>query len=71
MTQYELAPAHIHSLKGAKDTVAIIEERSLNDVVVQYKGEFYKAIFNPFVMAFYVDDLYGHLPDFKAPDQSD
>ena len=71
MSQYETAQAHIHSLQGALDAVAIIEEKSLNNVVVQYKGKFYKAIFNPFSMAFYVDDLYGCLPGYSIPDTSD
>ena len=69
-TQYETAQAHIHSLQGAKGTVAIIEEKSLNDIVAQYQGKFYKAIFNPFSVAFYVDDLYGHLPDYAVPEKN-
>jgi hypothetical protein len=64
MCQFETAPAYIHSLKGGKDTVEIIEEHGLDNVVARYKGKFYTAIFNPFSMAFYVDDKYGHLPDY-------
>ena len=64
MRQYEKAPAHIHSMGGQKDTIEIIEEKGFNNVVARYKGKFYTAIFNPFSMAFYLDDLYGHLPDY-------
>jgi len=54
--------AMIHSLKST-DEVIILHETSNNDVVAEYKGIRCKAIYNPFSGLFYVDDLYGELPD--------
>ena len=54
--------AMVHSLKS-KDEVTILHEKSNNDVVAEYKGKRYTAIFNPFVGLFYVDDIYGLLSD--------
>ena len=51
--------AHIHSLQGGMDTVTIIEHRDNNHVIAEYKGKRYTAVFNPFVSAYYVDDIYG------------
>ena len=56
------AMAMIHSLK-AQDVVMILHENGCNDVVAEYKGVRYIAIFNGFVCLYYVDDLYGVLPD--------
>jgi hypothetical protein len=48
--------------------VAILHENGFNDVVAEYKGVRYTAIFNPFVGIYYVDDIYGKLPDqHKCP----
>lgn len=61
------AKAMVHSLK-AQDDVAILHENGSNDVVAEYKGIRCTAIFNPFVGMFYVDDIYGILPDqHKCP----
>jgi hypothetical protein len=62
------AIAIIHSLQKngtnpATDTVTIIHENNNNDVVAEYKSIRYTAIFNPFVCCYYVDDVYGLLPD--------
>jgi len=54
--------AMIHSLKS-QDEVTILHNKSNNDVVAEYNGRRYTAIFNPFVGLFYVDDIYGKLPD--------
>jgi hypothetical protein len=61
------AKAIVHTLH-AQDEVTILHERNSNDVVAEYKGIRCTAIFNPFVGLFYVDDLYGVLPDqHKCP----
>jgi len=54
--------AMIHSLKS-QDEVIILHENGANDVVAEYKGRRYTAIFNGFVGLYYVDDVYGQLPD--------
>jgi len=59
--------AMVHSLK-AQDEVTILHEKSNNDVIAEYNGQRCTAIFNPFVCLFYVDDVYGVLPDqHKCP----
>ena len=59
--------AQVHSLK-AQDEVTILHEKGNNDVVAEYNGKRCTAIFNPFVGLFYVDDIYGVLPDqHKCP----
>jgi len=58
------ATAMIHSRKGMDiptDTVTIIEHRDNNNVVAEYNGQRYTAIFNPFVCLYYVDDIYGKI----------
>jgi hypothetical protein len=45
------------------DDAMIIHEDGSNDVVAEYKGIRYTAIFNPFVCRYYVDDIYGKLED--------
>jgi len=52
----------VHSLK-AQDEVAILHENGCNDVIAEYKGKRYTAIFNPFSCLYYVDDKYGILRD--------
>ena len=54
--------AIVHSLKK-EDEVTILHENGSNDVVAEYKGIRYTAIFNVFSGLFYVDDLYGKLPN--------
>ena len=53
--------ARIHSLGGELDTVTIIEHKDNNHVIAQYHGEYYTAVFNPFVGQYYVDDKFGHI----------
>jgi hypothetical protein len=45
------------------DIVKILHEKGSNDVIAEYKGVRYTAIFNAFVGFYYVDDVYGELPD--------
>jgi len=69
MTQPFEATAVIHSLSANigpnhpdltnTDTVTIIEHKDNNNVIAEYKGKRYKAVFNPFVCMYYVDDKYG------------
>lgn len=56
------AKAMIHSIR-AQDEVKILHEKSLNDVIAEYKGKRCTAVFNPFVGLYYVDDIYGALSD--------
>jgi hypothetical protein len=46
-----------------EDVVTIIHENGANDVIAEYKGMRYTAIFNAFVCRYYVDDRYGKLKD--------
>ena len=59
--------AYVHSLQ-AQCEVSILHEKDNNDVIAEYNGKRCSAIFNPFVGLFYVDDIYGVLPDqHKCP----
>lgn len=51
--------AHIHSLQGRLDKVAIVQHEDNNHVVAEYRGNLYTAVYNPYVGAYYVDDVYG------------
>lgn len=55
--------AHINSLDGAMDEITILE-KVLGDpkgtyYIAQHKNIKCTAIFNPFVWAYYADDIYG------------
>ncbi len=52
--------AIVHSLQ-AKDKVTIIDDRDVNNVVAEYKGQRYSAVFNTYNGQYYVDDIYGKL----------
>jgi len=54
--------AMINSLQ-ARDEVTILHQNGSNDVVAEYKGKRYTAVYNLFVGLYYVDDIYGVLPD--------
>lgn len=56
--------AMVHSLNNL-DEVTIISEDGPNNVVVEYNGKRYTAIFNPFSGLYYVDDVYGVISDSK------
>ena len=58
--------AHIHSLGGELDLVKIVEHKDNNHVIAQYHGEYYTAVFNPYVAQYYVDDKFGHINDIKS-----
>lgn len=52
------ANAMIHSL-GAQAEVIIISENGCNNVVAEYNGKRYTAVYNGFTGMYYVDDVYG------------
>lgn len=52
--------AQIHSLQS-QDEVTILHENGCNNVVAEYNGKRYTAIYNVFVGMYYVDDIYGVL----------
>ena len=59
--------AFVHSLKSEGE-VTILHNVNNNDIIADYNGTRCTAIFNPFVGMFYVDDIYGVLPDqHKCP----
>ena len=41
--------------------VTIISRKSDNDVVAEYNGAYYKAIYNVFTGCYFVDDIYGFI----------
>jgi len=64
--------ANLRSLKTAgkpealdfghhKAEVKIISHKDNNNVVAEYNGTLYRAIFNPFVAEFFVDDVDGYI----------
>lgn len=57
--------AKIHSLNGELAVVTIVKENGYNDVVAEYCGSYYTAVFNPFVGCYFVDDKYGFIGDCK------
>lgn len=57
--------AKIHSLNGELREVTIVKENGYNDVVAEYRGSFYTAVFNPFVGCYFVDDKYGYIGESK------
>ena len=63
-----IVPAHIHSLKGRMDQVKLIKHNFAdnNHVIVEYKGKRCTAVWNPFVLAYYVDDIYGVIPEGES-----
>ena len=54
--------AMVHSLED-KAEVTIISEKDCNNVVAEYNGNRYTAVYNGFVGLYYVDDIYGKIPD--------
>lgn len=54
--------AMIHSLKDL-DEATIISDEGNNKFIAEYKGQRCTAIFNFFTNLYYVDDIYGKLPD--------
>lgn len=70
MQQFEVY-AVIHSLTNEEkyiDLATIIgQDKNHSDnsnyVIAEYKGKKCTAVYNPFVGRYYVDDVYGILPD--------
>lgn len=50
--------AKIHSLGGEFAKVKLLEQNG-NNYIVEYNGKKCSAIYNCFVGAYYVDDIYG------------
>lgn len=57
--------AMVHSLKALAE-VTIISENGCNDVVAEYNGVRCTAVFNGFVGRYYIDDVYGILPQEQS-----
>lgn len=55
--------AMIHSLGAPDEIDQIIKLPGDNKYKALYRGKWCTAIFNPFTGYYYVDDLYGVLPD--------
>ena len=61
--------AYIHSLKDKKTDTNVLGECEIlehidnNTVIAMYNGIKCKAIFNPFVGEYFVDDVYGRIDD--------
>ena len=59
--------AYIHSLNQGRQTstetaeITVLEKVGDNDYIVDYEGVRCHALFNPFVCAFYADDLYRRI----------
>lgn len=54
--------AIVHS-KNDFDDVKIVFQNGVNDVIAEYKGNYYTAIFNSFRECYYVDDIYGEVSE--------
>lgn len=61
MTPFKVK-AMVHSLNNFAE-VTIISEDGPNNVVAEYRGKRYTAIFNIFNGNYYVDDIYGLIED--------
>ena len=61
--------AYIHSLQDKKNNIhvlgecEILEHTGNNNVIAEYQGNKYKAIYNVFVDRYYVDDVYGKIEE--------
>ena len=61
--------AYIHSLKDKRTDTHVLGECEIlehidnNNVIAVYQGIKCKAIYNPFVGAFFIDDVYGRIDD--------
>jgi hypothetical protein len=59
--------AYIHSLKDKINDrhvlgeAVILEHTDNNNVLAEYNGVKCRAVFNPFVMRYFVDDVYGRV----------
>ena len=55
----QIQQARIHSKAGKMDAVKVLTAKSAMDIVVEYQGRKYTAVFNGFAQSLYVDDIYG------------
>lgn len=53
--------AYINSLKGEIDEITVLKALNNSEYLVDYKGIKCRAIYNWFVCAYYVDDIYGRI----------
>jgi hypothetical protein len=59
--------AYIHSLKDKKTDIHVLGEAEIiehidnNNIIALYNGIKCRAIFNPFVGRYFVDDIYGKI----------
>ena len=64
--------AYIHSLKDKKSDTNVLREAKIleytdnNNVIAEYNGVKCRAIFNPFVSRYFVDDVYGRVEDSQG-----
>ena len=64
--------AYIHSLKDKKNDTHVLGEAEIlehtdnNNVIAMYDGVKCRAIFNPFVCRYFVDDVYGKIDNLKG-----
>ena len=58
----EKIQAAIHSLDGKFDEATLLRHLDQYNCIIEYKGELYKSLYNPFNGYYYVDDKYGHIP---------
>lgn len=67
-----IVEAYIHSLKDRRTDKNVLAEAEIikkigdNLYLAEYNGVRCTAIFNPFVCRYYVDDLYGRVPQEKV-----
>lgn len=57
------AIARLHSLGGKETEIEILQKVGDNDYIVLANGIKCHAIFNPFVGAYYADDIYAIVND--------
>lgn len=58
-----IVKAKIHSLDGQFAQVKILSDNGDNNIIVEYNGKKCTAIYNVFVGAYFVDDIYGIIED--------
>jgi hypothetical protein len=54
--------AMIHSL-GDVDNAIIVKMENNNNIIAEYKGKKYRAVFNVFTNLYYVDDKFGEIEE--------
>jgi len=62
---YSIFNSYYKDTKQVLREVTIVKENGYNDVVAEYRGSYYTAVFNPFVGCYFVDDKYGYIGDCK------